>query len=106
MFGYFARKPRDIEEVKKAIDDAPEMGNQPVRINKVAEILLSPEEYTDFCDKLYLSRQFLKACAERSSFHDGIADCVMVGSPGLHWVAVCLEGFDYPRYVAWPMDEQ
>ena len=101
--GYFTRKPADLEEVKYFHREARRDNEEPDTIEKIGEVILTKAEYRDFCKNLVCKDyDFLKPFTEESYFTETTARCVMVGAPGEHLLAVCLEGYTYGRYVAWP----
>ena len=102
MWGYFVRKPMDIEEVKAEIRDARYQGIEPIEIDVIGRVMLTPKEYTEFCGWLTRDYDFLAEYADDSMFFQGVARCVLISAPDKHDVAVCLEGYNYPRYCAWP----
>ena len=106
MKGYFTRKPMNIEEVKAAIREGRRQGLEPVEIEPVGRIVLTLDEYIAFCVALLKDRDFLSPYADDAVFTGNGAKSVLVGAPGQHWVAVTCEGFNYPRYVAWPFTEE
>lgn len=100
--GYFVCKPSSLDEVRAA-EAKHRRGIRPTEIIPFAEVRLSLDEYLRFCDEMAQHWDFLKPFADESYFTgDGAARCVYVCASGQHRIAVCLEGYDYPRYVAWP----
>lgn len=104
--GYFTRKPENGEEVKAAVREGKRQHMKPVEIEEVGRVILTLDEYIHFCSHLWLDYDFLKPYANDSTFTVEGARCVLVGTPGQPWLAVCLEGFAYPRYCAWPFADQ
>lgn len=103
MKGYFARKAENIEVVRAAIGESKRARFKPVEITAIGNIILSLDEYIRFCDDLLEPWEFLKPYAEKTVFTgDNKAKCVLVGAAGQHYIAVCMEGYEYARYTAWP----
>ena len=96
MKGYFKRKPESIQEVL----EAKHWGAEEVQITSVGEVNLSASQYRTFCEGFNMDYDFLVPYAEKACFSDDGAKCVMITSPGQQTLAVCLEGYAYPRYVA------
>ena len=104
MKGYFVRKPETVEELKAAAEYGEKHRSvKAQKINEIGQVLLSLDEYIRFCDNLLNYYDFYKPYAEKSLYHDGAADCVIVAAPGQRKIAVCLEGYEYTRYAAWVM---
>lgn len=107
MKGYFARKPENIDIVKGVIGEAQRAGFRPVEITVVGKVILTLGEYVQFCDEMLTEWDFLKPYAEEATFTgEREARCVLVGAPGQHYIAVCMEGYSYPRYASWPLSEE
>ena len=103
MKGYFVCKPSTLDEVKAVIPDRRRRREKPTEIEPVGEVRLSLEEYIRFCEDMANHWEFLKPYAGQSLFTgNDTARCVFVCAGGQRRIAVCLEGYDYPRYVAWP----
>ena len=100
--GYFIRKPRNVDEVKAIIPEGHRQHAKPVEIESLGRVVLTLDEYIYFCNHLYEDYDFLKPYADESVFTEEGARCVLVGAPGQHVIAICLEGFGYSRYAAWP----
>ena len=106
MKGYFTRKPENGDEVRAAIKECYRNHIQPVEIEVLGRIVLTLDEYIHFCSHLWLDYDFLKPYADESVFTANSARCVLAGAPGQPWMAVCLEGYDFPRYCAWPFADK
>jgi hypothetical protein len=106
MKGYFTRKPLNGEEVKAAIREARRMHVGATEIEVLERVVLPLDEYLHFLDNLSSDYDFLKPYADESMFMANGAKCVLVGAPGQPWLAVCLEGYAYPRYCAWPFADK
>ncbi len=103
MKGYFVCKPSSLDEVKEVIPGRIRRKEPATEIVPITDIKLSLGEYVRFCNDMAQHWEFLKPYADQSLFlGDGTARCVYVCAPGQRRIAVCLEGYDYPRYVAWP----
>lgn len=106
MKGYFTRKPLNGEEVKATIREARRMHVGATEIEVLERVVLPLDEYLHFLDNLSSDYDFLKPYADESMFMVNDAKCVLVGAPGQPWLAVCLEGYAYPRYCAWPFADK
>ena len=104
--GYFTRKPLNGEEVKTAIREARRMHVGATEIEVLERVVLPLDEYLHFLDNLGCDYDFLKPYADESVFTEDAAKCVLVGAPGQLCLAVCLEGFGFPRYCAWPFSDK
>ena len=103
MKGYFVSKPVNVEALKDTVRYSRLFHYRPVEIRVIADIRVTLSEYIDFCDHMLEEREYLKPYAESSRFTENGADCVTVAAPGQRRIAVCLEGYAYPRYAAWPL---
>lgn len=102
MQGFFVRKPDHVKDAEAMIKWSTKHREVPVEITPIATIYLGVEEYLRFCNGGLESWDFLKPYAEQSAFRDERhADCVVVEADGQRRIAVCMEGYDYPRYVAY-----
>ena len=106
MKGYFTRKPLNGEEVKTAIREARRMHVGATEIEVLERVVLPLDEYLHFLDNLTSDYDFLKPYADESMFTADGAKCVLVGALGQLCLAVCLEGYAYPRYCAWPFSDK
>jgi len=106
MKGYFIRKPENGEQVKQIITEGKRQREKAVEIEEVGRVILTLDEYIHFCSHLWYDYDFLKPYADESTFTRDGAKCVLVGAPGQPWMAVCLEGYDYPRYCSWPFADK
>ena len=107
MKGYFARKPENIEIAKGIIEEAQRAGFKPVEITPIAVIRLDADRYAAFCEDTLQYWDFLEPYAEQSTFTgDHTANCVIVESEGQQPIAVCLEGYCYPRYTALVLENE
>ena len=104
--GYFTRKPLNGEEVKTAIREARRMHVGATEIEVLERVVLPLDEYLHFLDNLSSDYDFLRPYADESMFTENSAKCVLVGAPGQLCLAVCLEGFAYVRYAAWPFSDK
>ena len=102
MQGFFMRKPDHVKDAETMIKWSMKHREVPVEITPIATIHLGVDEYLRFSNGGLECWDFLKPYAEQSAFRDERhADCVVVEADGQRRIAVCLEGFDYPRYVAY-----
>ena len=100
--GFFVRKPDHVKDAEDIIKWSTKHREVPVEINPIATVRLGVQEYMRFRNGGLESRDFLKPYADQSAFRDERhADCVIIEADGQRRIAVCLEGFDYPRYVAY-----
>ena len=106
MKGYFIRKPENGDQVKQIIAEGKRQREKPVEIEEVGRVVLTLDEYIDFCSHLWYDYDFLEPYANESVFTKDGAKCVLVGAPGQPWMAVCLEGYHFPRYCAWPFADK
>ena len=107
MKGYFARKPENIEIVKGIVGEARRFDFKPVEITPIAVIRLDAGQYAAFCADTLQYWAFLEPYAEQSTFTgDYTADCVILESEAQQSIAVCLEGYSYPRYTAMVLDDE
>ena len=107
MKGYFASKPLDLEEVRGAIGERERSGRKPAELHPIAAVTLSAARFHFFSRALLEDWPFLVPYAEKTIFkRDGTADCVLVKAEGKPTLAVCMEGYDYARYVALVLDEE
>ena len=104
MQGFFVRKPQCVKDAEKIISWSTKHRDVPVEINPIGEAKLTYERYMRFCNEPLQEWGFLKPYAEVAVFHDEThADCVIVWTSGQRRIAVCLEGYCYPRYVAYTL---
>lgn len=107
MNGYFVRKPENVEIVKEAELAGKKRRMKPTEITVIGKVILSLDEYIKFSGSLLNYWDFLKPYAEESRItEENKAACVLVGAPEQHYIAVCMEGYEYARYVAWPMADR
>ena len=98
----FARKPVDLEEVRRAHTQAPES----FRIQD--SITLPEDEWRDFTHHLLKDRAWIRAynqLANQQGWHGTgtVRDCLLVQNPaGDECLAIDPQGYDYARYVAEP----
>ena len=102
MKGHFVRKPTSKDELFYQIYRDAMNHKKPREINPIATVRMDLGEYVDFCNGLNKEWDFLRPYAEQAIFRKGnIADCVIIECHGQRRIAVCLEGYCYPRYVAY-----
>lgn len=102
MQGFFVRKPDHVKDAEAMIKWSTKHREVPVEINPIATIHLGVAEYLRFCESGLDYWDFLKPYADQSAFRDQFhADCVVIEADGQRRIAVCLEGYEYPRYVAY-----
>ena len=107
MNGFFARKPLDIEEVRDAIGVHRRAGYRPIEILPIATVELGPGRYRDFTRHMLNEWEFLEPYVRQSAFAgENTARCVLLKTDGQPTIAVCLEGYAYPRYVALVLEDE
>ena len=106
MKGYFARKAENIGVIREVVGEAQRAGFKPVEITPIAVIHLDGKQYEAFCEEVLEYWDFLEPYAEQSTFTgDHAANCVILESEGKQSIAVCLEGYSYPRYTALVLED-
>ena len=101
MKAYFTRKPMTIEDAKANAEWAKAKRQEPVEVNPIATVTLSPAQYTAFCKAPLTDWDFLVPYADQSGFTRDGADCVIIECDGQPSIALALEGFAYGRHSGW-----
>lgn len=102
MKGHFVCKPGSKDELFSQIYRDAMKRRKPTEINPIATVQMDLGQYVEFCDAMMQEWDFLRPYAEQSVFRKGnTADCVIIECHGQRRIAVCLEGYCYPRYAAY-----
>jgi DNA helicase IV len=93
----FAHKPSNTNDLNKAIAD----GNKASYYQVEKEIVLTREQYDDFCKNLFKDQAFIIENKSLMKMAQGIYHCILVKRQGgSSAILVEAEGYDYPRYAA------